>query len=258
MNRILVVWEDERHQALDELVRERTPATGQLELLFYGTGGNRNFQGFATARWPDVRAKGLPTNPGAIHHAICVVDGDRLREFVSSVGVIPVSAADIPRWHSHAETEWQKWLDGYYGSSPSGLHGIVLRWAKESIVLAAYDDSLAKTAVGLDVRLSGASAHISSCVPSPPSVPDADFTNTFRDPLTCIRDLFLANGRQCPRKNNPVYDDLIRDIARHRVTAVYDRVPDIDRVVQKVQQLAGSSAPQVYPVTGGRPTPTPT
>jgi hypothetical protein len=253
MTRILVAWEDRLHTTLDLFVKRRLSARAPAgetrfpEVLFHTSAGNGSFTRYVGSTWDNIRGKSLPTNPGPIDHLVCVVDGDRLHEQLEAVGRPPASTADLAAWLSAAEQAWQDHLQSLCNNAPkTTVHGRILRWSKESLVLAGYDREAAKQHLGLDMQSPTLKEHLARCVPVPASVANASFSSTFRRPLRCLTELDEAQRAPRPSsliKNAPELDDTLRALVRDDCALVAERVPDIDRLADLMWQLAMPAPP---------------
>ena len=244
--RILVVWEDREYESLGEVVRalrtafRPTSQPAYPELLFHTASGNGNFARYAGQTWRNVRAKGLPNSPGAIDHLVCVVDADKLAELVPAAGHPPVSVADVPRCHQTAEQAFVEKIRGACSKSstpPHTVHGIALRWCKESIVLGAYDNAAFKDKLGIDVEKAGVAMFLAQCSPRPDQVEPRIFSDTYRQPVRCIDGLLKAQGLASLGKC-PEHDDTLRALKGDSLGKVCERVPDLERLLRLVWRLA--------------------
>lgn len=261
--RVLVVWEDFYFQTLGPFVKKRlaaraaaaggrNPGASHLpaeqprfpELLFHTSHGNGGFQRYVSSTWENVRAKGLPGNPGPIDHLLCVVDGDKLHERIPGISRAP--ALDLPTWLTSAEHTWEEHLRALCKSAPrSSVHGRLLCWSKESLVLAGYDRSAFQQVLGIDLRSDPVDAHLARCVPVPSGVPNGSFSSTFRHPLRCLTELDSAHRAPRPpalSKNAPELDDVLRALVRDDCALIAERVPDIDRLADSIWSLATNPA----------------
>jgi hypothetical protein len=248
MTRVLVVWEDHHYETLGPFVKKRVSARAPAatarfpEILFHTSHGNGSFKRYVASTWENVRSKGLPGNPGLIDHLICVVDGDKLHERLDIVPHPPAEEAALPSWLAAAERAWQNHLRALCDKAPPGtVHGRVLRWAKESLVLAGYDREAVKLHLGIDLQSPAIREHLARCSPDPSTVDPSLFSSTFRKPLRCLTE--LDGAQRAPRppslsKNAPELDDALRALAREDSTLVAERAPDIDRIADLVWQLA--------------------
>ncbi len=245
MIRVLVVWEDLYFEPIGQIVRRRlslrasgesTPVAG---IMFHTAKGNSNFDRYVASTWPKVRSTGLPGNKGRIDHLICVADGDRLHEILTGQSGPPSAPADVPAWHAKIEAAWHDQLRAASKeAAPDAVHGRVLRWSKESIVLAGYDKGPAKDHLRIDARGAQAQAFLDRCSPVPTTVDPGVFTDTYRRPLWCLNELRKAQGLDSMTKNAPEIDDALRSLAVNEALAVCERVPDLERVVDLVCDLA--------------------
>ncbi len=81
MTKILVLWEDAYHGALDRCVRRAIQHLGggltPLELYFDDVRGNGGFTPYVQQDWPIAASRGLAKSRGPIDHLLCVADADR-------------------------------------------------------------------------------------------------------------------------------------------------------------------------------------
>lgn len=258
MTRVLVVWEDHHYETLGPFVKKRVSARAPAatprfpEILFHTSHGNGSFKRYVASTWENVRSKGLPGNPGLIDHLICVVDGDKLHErLMGTVPHPPAHDSALPAWLAAAERAWQDHLRALCDKAPPGtVHGRVLRWAKESLVLAGYDREAAKLHLGIDLQSPTVREHLARCSPDPQAVAPPLFSSTFRKPLRCLTG--LDGAQRAPRppslsKNAPELDDALRALAREDSALVTARVPDIDRIADLVWQLAAPGPSALRP-----------
>ena len=257
--RILVVWEDAHYEPLSRITRRRL---GQLQpgaaasfpqLLGHTSRGNGGFSNYVRRTWQNVRSTGLPNDPGAIEHLLCIVDADKLSELLPGIGPAPAAVSEIAAWHSGAERAFERHLRDQcaQGSAPpASVHGIVLRWSKESLVLAAYDRSAMSDHLSIEVTHPGVATYLQSCLPVPATVAEGIFTDTFRRPRACVDGLSKARGRHSIPKNAPEVDDALDALSSVDVSLVCSRTPDIDRIVVRVWELSAGAAPAALPDVG--------
>jgi hypothetical protein len=251
MTRLLIAWEDEYFKKLDPFVKKRVAARAPAGVVVYPvllshtTYGAGGFKRYVSSTWDMARSVGQPSNPGLIDHLICVVDGDKLHEQVDTIPRAPVQANAVGSWLAGAESAWQNHLRGLVGKAPKlSVHGVILCWCKESLVLAGYDRGAAKRHLGIDVQASGEQAFLRACKPPPASVPDALFSATFRKPQRCLDE--MAKARSSGRtsafgKNALEFDDMLTELAREDSAIVAGRVPDLDRLADLIWRLAGDA-----------------
>ncbi len=240
MTRVLVVWEDAEWKVLGALMKRivqvtAPPATVQYPaVLGHTVEGNGRFAHYVESTWPRVRSGGLVLDKGPIDHLVCVIDGDRAHELVAAISKPPKDAATVGAWHLQAEAAWTTWLRqrcAAAGPPSTTVHGVVLRWAKESVLLAGYDQPALAAHLEIEPDHPDVVAALrDDCTPDPRTVADAAFVDTFRQPLRCT-DL-LGKARKLPPidKNAPEIDDAIRDLTRQSLSIVRARVPDLARL----------------------------
>jgi hypothetical protein len=144
------------------------------------------------------------------------VDGDKLVDVLPSVGAIPLGPSSVDEWHEKAEPLLLSELRCRCEDAPvDTVHGIVLRWSKESVVLAAYDVATARSRLGIDLEEEKTAEFLAACAPPPASVADQDFTNTYRKPIRCIDGLRAARGLPAIGKG-PEHDDTLNALTAVR------------------------------------------
>ncbi|HEY2514526.1 MAG TPA: hypothetical protein VGI39_26865 [Polyangiaceae bacterium] len=262
--RVAIAWEDEYFRPLERIVLARRgalrppDARGYLELIQYTLRGNGRFAAHVESSWPRVRAQGVPASSGKIEHLICVVDADKLRQLLpATIEPPPHSPEAVAEWHIAAEAAFVEHLRGRAaGGEPSTVHGLVLRWAKESLSLAAFDRIAAGEKLGVDTAHPRVVTLFERCNPDPRAVSDALFTDAYRRPIACMDDLRRASGLPAVGKGSEL-DDVINALAGEDVEAVCRRVPDIDRLLKLAWQLAAgrrgpSSKPSIQAAASAR------
>lgn len=261
MTRVLVVWEDDYAEPLGlitkRLVRATAPDPSAIVpgLLFHTTRGNGAFERYVQRTWPAVRPTGQPKDPGLIDHLVCVIDGDRLHDLMpAEVPHPPAEGRAVSVWHAAAERCWQTYLHAKCdpaGPPRASVHGVVLRWSKESLLLAGYDqpamEDLAIPAEDADIAEA-----LDACKPRPQDIEAALFTDTFRRPGVCLELLRKARGLGALHKNAPEIDDALRALGRDSLPVVRSRVPDMARIADLVWRLH-----QPVPTPAPEPSPAP-
>jgi hypothetical protein len=263
MIRILIVWEDRYFDTLGPFVKRRVSAlappghAGFPQILFHTSYGAGGFSRYVASTWDNARATGLPRDKGPVDHLVCVVDGDRLHDHVKLVGRPPTDAANVPAWLATAEQAWQEHLHRLCDNAPKAtVHGRVLRWSKESLVLAGYDRDSIKQTLGIDVHTAALKEHLARCIPTPGTIKDAAFSDTFPRPLRCLKE--LDEAQRAPRasalvKNSPDFDDSLRALVQNDCATIAGRVPDIDRLAHLVWQLAAPAPLPIAPAEMASP-----
>jgi hypothetical protein len=116
----------------------------------------------------------------------------------------------------------------------------VLRWAKESLLLAGYDQPAMKAYLQSAVEAVEApevAAVLARCTPRPQDIPDERFTDTYRRPSACLNLLREACRLGALHKNAPEIDDALRALARESLSKLRDRVPDTARLSALIWEL---------------------
>jgi hypothetical protein len=245
MKRVLVVWEDRYFEALHGVLKSalgrREGAPGDLRGQLAADTANTNsaFARYVRETWPRVRAVGTPHDPRALDHVVFVIDGDAIHRLIPETAKRPRTAADVPRWHQQAETAWVRFLLSHAGPdvAPTSVHGVVLRWSRESVVLAGWDGLSASAALDIDLDHDEVKKVLAACDPNPARVAPAGFTDHFRAPLDCLNSLRRARGIPALDKNATDVDDALRAMARSELPLLESRVPDIVRLAERVQSL---------------------
>ncbi len=261
MTRVLVVWEDEYfdplHEITKRLVRALMPQEGAVppSLLRHTTRGNAAFHRYASVTWPLVRARGLPGDPGPIDHLVCVVDADHLHDLLpNKIEPPPSQAVTAAAWHFAAQHTWQEHLRAQCdpsGPPPSTVHGLALRWAKESLLLAGYDRPPMKAHLDVDIQREDIAKALAQCAPPPREVQDQHFTNTYRHPSRCLSLLRKKSGLGPLHKSAPEIDDALSALAKDSLDTLRARVPDMDRLASLIWQLHRGEAPPA-PASGAK------
>lgn len=235
--RFLVVWEDAYFDGLSPFIRRRLRAVEAgrtpAHLAFFAAQGNGRFTNIVS-KWSAMRERGLPTDPGPLDHVICVADADRVHEPLHCEAP-PKDLAHVPDWHVRTQGRWEEHLR--LACEPhlrSTVHGALLRWSKESLALAGYDQPPFREHLNIDVHEARVRKVLEECVPDPSKVEQAKFTDAFRKPVKCLSTL---RGRDL-KKDHPSIDDLLKALAGHYLDVVRSRVPDIDAIVQTMVHLS--------------------
>lgn len=246
MTRLLIVWEDDLYKSsarvVDRLARASSNSSqSALELIHHTSRSNGNFGNYVENTWPRAKLNGTPVNPGSIEHLICVVDADKLHEVLP--GCDAPSAGDIEEWHRSASQLWEQHLRSRARASSApetSVHGVVLRWNKESIVLAGYDTPAVEKHLGFSITNSSVEEVLSACNPDPRTVREEIFSNTYRKPLTCLRSLREGEGLSRLSKNAIQIEDALKDLVRDS-SQIARRMPDLSRIAVLANTLRAAS-----------------
>ncbi|HWO24326.1 MAG TPA: hypothetical protein VNO30_36530 [Kofleriaceae bacterium] len=246
MTRVLVVWEDAHCESLGDLVKRAVNAHGAPDavarptVVRHTSRGNGAFSRYVHDTWPLARARGVPLDPRPIDHVICVVDADRLHE-LKVVAAPPSDTNATAAWHEEAERAWKGWLHSHCapdGPPVATVHGLVLRWAKESALLAGFDQPAWARLLDVEISAPATQAELRrQCKPHPSEISDAAFTNTFRRPLSCLQIVRQACKLSRLDKNDPTIDDALKALARESLPTVLARVPDLARLASLIWSL---------------------
>jgi hypothetical protein len=259
MTRVLVVWEDAHCEALSVLMERAIrahsapDAVARPTVIRHTSRGNGKFSRYVRDTWPRARVRGVPIDPHPIDHMICVVDADRLHDLLSVAAPPPdVTARDA--WHAAAERDWQVWLHSQCapdGPPVTTVHGLLLRWAKESVLLAGFDQPAWKQFLEVDTSARAVQTELRrQCTPHPSEVSDVLFTNTFRRPLSCLQIVRQACKLGRLHKNDVTIDDAVYALARESLPTILARVPDLARLTSLIWSLHhGVPEPEAGPVT---------
>lgn len=254
MTRVLVAWEDALCEPLGLLANRTVSAmappgaTSFPHIVRHSPKSNGQFDRYVSKTWSNACRNGMPVDPGPIDHLICVIDADRLHDLIG-ITKPPSEPTSVAAWHHEASSKWETWLRDRRdpaGPAPSTIHGVVLRWCKESFVLAGYDQPLATLHLRIDLAHVGTAALlVGECQPDPAKVADAAFTDTFRKPRPCLDAMRKAQKLSPIAKNAPEIDDMLDALAKDRagLAMLRARVPDLDRLAALIWTLHRGSPP---------------
>ncbi len=249
--RILVVWEDEQYDPLARFIKLRLASRKPEdvskfpEVLFHTSQGNGRFAPYVRDTWPRVRTRGLPNNPGPLDRLLCIVDGDKIHELLRKVPSPTAMVSGANDWHQQAMRAWKEHLQELAEASPPGtVHGYVLRWSKESLVLAGFDLEPVSTHLELDFKTEDLQRLLDNCKPDPRSL-STEFSNSYLKPLQCLESARKSIGKPGHIKNSPELDDALVALAQHHLASVCCRVPDLDSIVDLIWSF---TKPPVVPV----------
>lgn len=245
MKRVLVVWEDRYFDALHRVLtsalarRESVPGALRSQLAADSANTNSAFARYVGETWPRVSAVGTPRDPRPLDHVVFVIDGDAIHRLIPATAKRPTKASDVLRWHQEAEAAWSHYLHSKAGSrvASTTVHGLVLRWSRESVVLAGWDGPSVSDALSIDLENAEVKKALAACDPNPSRVDPAGFTDHFRAPFDCLNNLRRARGLGALDKNDPEVDDALRSMARSELSLIESRVPDLSRLAEQVQAL---------------------
>lgn len=264
MTRVLVVWEDRYFEALGVLVERAVhagadPAAATRPTVVNHTSrGSGGFAHYVQETWPRAHQRGVPLDPRPLDHVICVVDADRLHE-LKIVAQPPRDVNTMEVWHQEAERAWRGWLHSRCdpgGPPATTVHGFVLRWSRESALLAGFDQPAWPESLGVTIDAPAVQAKLrADCKPHPSEVSDASFTNTFRRPLSCLQFVRQANKLSQIDKNDPAIDDALKALARRSLPTLLARMPDLASLATSIWSLHRGVPAPAPPTTLAPPKP---
>lgn len=234
---LLLAYEDHYCSELDRAVRRVIRRDGDLTVVrdLYPVNGVTNFPRFVSADWPRFRDHGFPKKGKARPRALlCIADADA----VTKLG-ITARARPYHEWILQAEEQFTKILRSKI-DRPEEVHGVLLRWNLESTMIAAYDEPEAmQRLAGVDpFDAEGLEAFLSGCKPDPRTIVDVAFTDTFEGSQRCLTALEQRMGWRKLKKGDSRKDDALTWITRNRLDTLVRRVPDLERIAQRVRQIA--------------------
>lgn len=239
MTKVLVLWEDAYHGALDRCVRRALQHMGgapEIELYFDHVRGNGGFAPYLANDWPIAAVRGLPKSRGPIDHLVCVADADFAHDCCA---VSPGHAATSPTlpWVEDANHRWTEGLRARAAVGRGRVTGRFLRWNQESLLIALHDIDDALRALGI-TAMRGVQAYLRSCDPSPLTLSPEGFVDAYRRPQRCFDEMLKAAGARPARKGTPVRDDAIDAASRRAIEKLCVRVPDLAALSSTIRGLA--------------------
>ncbi len=240
--RILVAWEDQYFQPLQRILKRCISLTRPDEATFpsvlcHTARGNSAFEPYVSRTWSLASRKGLPSSAGAIDHLICVADADKLHELIPEISSA-TPPTELGDWLHHAESLWERWLRSRCTTECERVHGRLLRWSKESVALAAYDQPAGQSHLRIDTSSDPLRTSLENCTPSPLTLDDTEFCCHYRKPMNCLQ---LLQPKLA--KNSPEIDDTTSDFTQHGLDLLRVRVPDFDRIASFIWSLAAADTP---------------
>jgi hypothetical protein len=235
---LLMAYEDHYCIELDRTIRRVVQKDGALAVPreWHSVGGVTNFRGFARNDWQRFRDQGFPKKGKPRPRAVlCIADADAV------VAQLAITARSRPyhEWLARAEDAFTKLLrEG--SDRPEQIHGVLLRWNLESTLIAACDDAEAmRRLAGVEpLHAARLDEFLRRCTPDPRTVDDDAFTDTFEDSQRCLAELGKRMGWRKLKKGDRRKDDALTWMTKHRLDTLVRRVPDLERIAQRVRQLA--------------------
>lgn len=240
---IVVAWEDTNYQGLKcafSRARKRLPGREEFRLSYESLGGNTNCVRHVKNSWPKLRKFGKPRS-GPVDHIVYVLDADALGNIVPTLEA-PMGKSD--EWYPKTVERLRDHLRELTILDPDRIHVHLLRWAKESVLLAMHDQiQPIRRLIGFDKEVD-VSARLSDlyqrCEPDPRQVADREFIETFRNTKKCQALLEQALGLPKLRKSDQRVDDAIDAFSASALEVLLRRIPDLRSLAEKVQALGSA------------------
>lgn len=247
--KIALVWEDRHFDGLRAVgraaarqLRKEPPSLPPSHLFDDSIQGYGGLKSHVRRDWARMRAHGLPKSPGPIDHIIYVLDADVAHEFLD-IDPLPGSES-TDSWHRLASQALEGRIRGWSTRDPERAHGILLRWAKESLILAAHDIDEAIGLLNRDASVDRARESLyADCSPDPRRVEDADFIETFRSTKQCMEVVQASFGLGKLRKSDSRTSEVLRKAAGSDIHRLLGRIPDLRALAEKIIALSHSIEP---------------
>ena len=120
------------------------------------------------------------------------------------------------------------------------IHGVLVRWSYESLVLAGFDVEVVLTTLGglSSVDHATLDEHLAACRPDPRTIPPDEFMEAFRNPQGCLEGLARSAGWRRLKKGDPRKDQAVAQLSQSDLERLVGRVPDLIRVLKIVTEQA--------------------
>lgn len=249
MKTVLVAWEDSNFTELARLLRRAvvhvsgnalTPKEAHHHIPSLPMGGDGGFKPFVSkgGDWSLVYAKGIDqygSNPA--DELVCVVDGDKLHNH-SIDGIERANLdADLAEWRKNTSKSWTLYLHSV-AVHHEHVHGHVLTWNKESLVLGAISSDMPSDISGLLPDRKPWNQIAEECGDQAPTASD-DYASRFRKPRECLESkvgiLDAKQGATC--------DAILKAASKSSVVGVLQRCEDLRELAELVWQLLQSTTP---------------
>jgi hypothetical protein len=233
----LLAYEDQYHDNLHLLIKKlrrdaALPGIILEKTTVRGTGGFINDV-------PKLLRTPLKQTRKPPDRLICLADADRPQNLVPGSPGPPAGddGTSLDSWIVELEAAWLEHLRGRLNLPPADetrLRVVVLRWSKESLLIASPDALLEyaqKHERGPQVR-----ALLANCDPDPWKAADREFMTAYQEPRSCLDVVFREIEERSYKKGRDD-EDLLRDhiIDNHqRRTELRRRCPDLDRLLAEL------------------------
>jgi len=247
MTKILLCWEDKNYQAIDRAFRRvrrhfSSQVSGECQapaLFPFSVRGHGGFQPFINNDWPIAHSRGLLKSAGPIDHTICIADADRATE-CCDIEKPPKPPESTDDWIRKANVLWTERLRGWTDQAPDRIHGCFIRWNRESIVIAGFDNPavLTRLADGNKYNTEELATFLKQCGPDPSKMPLDKFVDEFRTPTGCLAEMIEAMKLRPRKKTDQSCDDAINEISKRDILKLSERVPDLTCIARLVVSLS--------------------
>lgn len=250
MARVLVAVEDTYYQPMERIIRRACESEDGVNLRhlvkFLPVQGDGGFGKFINRDFNIAISGGIPKF-GKVEGLCCILDADSAGR---SLGVDkpPIDSAGLEEWHESASEAFRAKLIGWGVPEDFPLHGVLLRWNLESVILATYDRWWEPNALrALGIQATNPSVkweeRLKSCRLDPRSVEDTEFVSQWRSPGKCVNDLIQALGGGQLAKKDPRRTDLINAVTKHKsdLESILARLPDVAHAAKSISELVGGN-----------------
>lgn len=234
MRAIVLLYEDAYHAGLHRLVQALRRGTDARPTILEARSA-RGSGGFVSEVGPQLRAPLKQTRrpPDLV---VCVADADRPTNLAPLAAGVPDDPSALDTWVRELERAWHASLverARIDEGTAARLRTLVLRWNKESLLVACPDALVAygeRSSPGKGARVE---ALMAACIPAPRSIADAAYTLEYRDPARCIEQIARLVHDRSYKKGLHDEDLLLNHVVAHELhrAQVLARVPDLQRLV---------------------------
>ncbi len=242
---ILLCWEDEYYQNLERAlkrVKNRVPVTDySIERRIYSdtAKGYGGFKQFVNIDWAIARKKGIlnPRSRGPIDKLVCIADADRAYECCPKIEKVGVREHS-KKWLLEAEDSWTTELRTYTNVDPEHVFGKFIRWNRESIVISCFDQlQVIKRLAAKQVEENTLRSFLENCSPNPLVLDNTEFTDTYRDPSSCLLAMMKELGHTHPRKNHINVEDALGAFPKKISDELMHRIPDFVSIAELINNF---------------------
>ncbi len=228
---ILVLWEDHYFTTLASVLEKfaKTLHPGvPMSLLHRAVEGYSNFPGFLEENWQEWRTRGLEEmfESKSVDYVLCIADADRAHE--CSKTIVPFHLGqDSSHWLESANQDWTESLRNKVTMEPERIFGRFLRWNRESVVIACYDQSEVMEALQKpDIPRRTLDSFWQHCQPVPQHIDDCDFANHYMTPTRCLEQMTRHLGHIRLKKNSEAVETALSLFPTPIPRSLQERLPD--------------------------------